>query len=123
MTEPYRGFDELKRHHPTAQYVELEFPWRTPPIALLAQLGPYMNRINADEFRGYAPKTLLLVGPKADDARPTAALGFVHRPEGWNTAIDPETGLRDEIIDAQTGRPLLEAADFDALASVIDGNG
>ena len=55
--------------------------------------------------------------------RPTAALGFVHRPEGWNTAIDPETGLRDEIIDAQTGRPLLEAADFDALASVIDGNG
>jgi hypothetical protein len=123
MAEPYKGFDELKRQYPSAEYLEMEFPLKGRPMELLSLHQTHAGKINADEFRGHPAKTLWFVGPNAADGRPRATLAFVKRREGWNTAFNPESGSWEEIVHAETGQPPYEAVDFALLGGIIDGNG
>ena len=102
----------------------MEFPLKGRPAGELLSLhGTHAGKINAAELRGHAAKTLWFAGPKGGDGQPTAALAFVKRPEGWNTAFNVESGQWEEIAHAATGKPPYESADFDVLGGMIDGNG
>ncbi len=75
MAEPYKGFDELKRHDPSAEYLKMEFPLRGRPAgSLLALHGTLAGKVNAAEFRGHPAQTLWFPGPEGWDGKPTATL-------------------------------------------------
>jgi hypothetical protein len=93
MAEPFKGFDEMKQRYPAAEYIEIEIPLTGQPSSLLSTISPYMGKLNSTEFRNHPAETLLFMGPKASSGDSNAKLGFVSRPEGWNTPQHPE--MRD----------------------------
>jgi hypothetical protein len=111
----FKGFDEIKKRFPSA-----EIFWITigNTGSLLGTLSPYMGKINENEFEGKAPGTLMFMGPQATSREPFAKLGFVYRPEGWNTLFNPATEKWEEVVHVATGKPLYEAADFSPLAAM-----
>lgn len=111
----FQGFDEIKQNFPSAEVFTL--PIR-PEAADAAKLDPYMGRINAAEFEGRAPGTVLCFGPKGSSGKPIAELYFVHRPEGWNTLYRADTGKYEEVRHLVTNEPLYRSADFGPLAAL-----
>jgi hypothetical protein len=120
MAEPYKGFGELKRHYPSAEYHEMEFTLKGEPAALLALHVSHAGKINDAEFRGHPAVALFFLGPNAGTGKPTASLCFVKRPEGWNTAYRQESGQWEEIRHTETGKAPYEAVDFRPLARLIN---
>jgi hypothetical protein len=122
MAQPFEGFDGIKKHYPSAQFVEMTVPLRGRPLDLLREVTPYMSKINKAEFRGHPASTLMCMGPAAEDGRPIAVLGFVSRPEGWNTAYCEESAQYEEICHVDTGKGPHEPVDFTPLSRMIDGD-
>jgi hypothetical protein len=105
-------FEKIKRAYPSAEaiavpvpYTDLDFPG----------LGQFMGRVNAAEFLGKPPGTVMFVGPEGKSSRPVAKLLFVYRPEGWNTQFNPQTHRWEEVRLAGSGQALYQSADFTSL--------
>jgi hypothetical protein len=105
-------FEKMKRIYPAAEAISVPVPFADldgPAI------GPFMGRVNAAEFLGKPPGTVMLVGPEGKSSRPVAMLNFVYRPEGWNTLFNPQTQRWEEVRFAGSGQPLYQSADFSTL--------
>jgi hypothetical protein len=107
-------FEKMKRTYPSAEAIaipissaDLDFP----------ALGTFMGRVNAAEFLGKPPGTVMFVGPEGKSSRPVAKLNFVYRPEGWNTLFNPQTQQWEEVRFAGSGQPLYQSADFNSLVA------
>jgi hypothetical protein len=111
----FKGFDEIKERFPSAEIFWIIIG---NTGSLLGTVGPYMGKVNRDEFEGKAPGTLMFMGPRASSRDPFAKLGFVYRPEGWNTLFNPATQKWEEVVHVATGKPLYETADFSPLAAM-----
>ena len=61
------------------------------------------------------PETLMFMGPKTSNGDTLARLGFVYRPEGWNTLLNPVTRTWEEVAHVAIGKKLYEVADFSSL--------
>jgi len=111
----FKGFDEIKKRFPSA-----EIFWITigNTGSLLGTVSPYIVKINEHEFEGKAPGTLMFMGPQASSGEPSAKLGFVYRPEGWNTLFNPATQKWEEVVHVETGKRLYQTADFSPLAAM-----
>ncbi len=111
----FKGFEEIERHFPSAEVFSI-------PILgedmRRVDSGSLMSRINAAEFEGMAPGTVIFVGPQGSGGNPRAELLFVHRPEGWNTLFRPDTGRWEEVVHGETGQKLYASADFSPLAAL-----
>jgi hypothetical protein len=119
MAVAFKSFEEIKRRSPSAEYVEIDIPLKGQPVSLLSTFSPYMGKLNDAEFGNRAAQTLMFMGPKASSGDPRAKLGFVFRPEGWNTAQDPETGEWVGITLGQTGKGPIQLADFSQIDKLI----
>jgi hypothetical protein len=78
--------------------------------AVAAYFG-LMGKVNAYEFDGRAPGTLLFLGPEVEPGQPIR-LAFACRAEGWQV---PPEGEATTPVQFLTGEPLYRAADFTAL--------
>jgi hypothetical protein len=105
-------FEKIKRTYPSAEAIAVSVP--SADLDLPA-LGPFMGRVNAAEFLGKPPGTVMFVGPEGKTSRPVAKLNFVYRPEGWNTLFNPQTQRWEEVRFADSGQPLYQPADFTSL--------
>jgi len=108
-------FEKMKRTYPSAEaiavpvsFTDLDFP----------ALSPFMSRVNAAEFLGKSPGTVMFVGPEGKSSRPVTKLNFVYRPEGWNMLFNPQTQRWEEVRFAGSGQPLYQSADFNSLVAV-----
>ena len=120
----FKGFSETKRRFPSAEIFGL---------TVLAQrqrqgfetIRSLMGKVNAAEFEGKAPETVLFMGPKISTAETKGTLVFVYRPEGWNTFYRTETQSWEKVVYSATGKPIYEPADFGPLAAmtISEGNG
>jgi hypothetical protein len=111
----FKGFDEIKRHFPSAEVFSIPILWED---MRLVETSALMGRINAAGFEGKEPGTVIYVGPQGSSGRPLGELVFVHRPEGWNTLFRPDTGRWEEVVHGETGKKLYESADFSTLAAL-----
>jgi len=111
----FKGFDEIKKRFPSAEIFWVRIGNTGD---LLGTVIPYVGKINQNEFEGKAPGTLMFMGSQASSREPSAKLGFVYRPEGWNTLFNPATQKWEEVVHVTTGKPLYEAADFSPLAAM-----
>jgi hypothetical protein len=111
----FKGFDEIKQNFPSAEVFTIPVLFEdTYP----AKLGAYMGTINAEEFEGRRPGTVLFMGPKGRSSRPLAELYFVYRPEGWNTLYRADTNRYEEVRHVGTGEPLYRSADYGPLTAL-----
>jgi hypothetical protein len=107
-------FEKMQKTYPSAEkfvvpvpFADLDFP----------TLGPFMGRINAAEFLGKPPGTVMFVGPEGKSTRPIGKLNFVYRPEGWNTVFNPKTSQWEEARLEPSGQPPYQLADFSPLTA------
>jgi hypothetical protein len=105
-------FQKMKRTYPSAEAIAVPVPFADLDIPAL---GPFMGRVNAAEFLGKPPGTVMFVGPEGKSSRPVAKLNFAYRPEGWNTLFNPQTQRWEEVRFANSGQPLYQPADFTSL--------
>ena len=122
MAEPFKGFDEIKRQFPSAEHLPIPVSFQGPPISLLGAVSHLIGKINRAEFRSKGPQTMWFAGTSASSTDPVATFGFVHRPEGWNTAYREETGRWEEIVLGDTGKGPYDTADFTPLEALIGGD-
>jgi hypothetical protein len=114
-----RFFFDIKRQFPSAEYFTIEINGRgQQTFDLLRELGPYAGKINSSEFEGKAPGTVMFAGPRVYSVGPTAVLGFVYRPEGWNKVFREATRTWEEVRLAATNEPLYEEVDFSPIAAL-----
>jgi hypothetical protein len=107
-------FEKMKRSYPSAEALAVTVPFADLDFPAL---GPFMGRVNATEFLGKPPGTVMFVGPEASSRRPVGKLNFVYRPEGWNTLFNPETRRWEEARFVPSGQPLYQSADFAPLVA------
>jgi hypothetical protein len=110
QTAPW--FEKTKRTYPSAEALSVPIPFADLDLPALLS---FTGRINAAEFLGKPPGTVLFVGPEGKSSKPVAKLNFVYRPEGWNTLFNPQTQRWEEVRFASTGQPLYQSADFTSL--------
>ena len=107
-------FEKMKRTYPSAEAIAVPVPFTALDIPAI---GPFMGRVNAAEFLGKPPGTVLFVGPEGKSSRPVGKLNFVYRPEGWNTLFNPQTQRWEEVRFTDSGQPLYQPADFTSLVA------
>lgn len=107
--------ESMKRDYPSAEAIIVPAPFADLDFPALSR---FMGRVNASEFLGKPPGTMLFVGPEGKSSRPVAKLTFVYRPEGWNTLLNPQTQRWEEVRFADSGQPLYQPAEFAALFPV-----
>jgi hypothetical protein len=107
-------FERTKKIYPSAELLAVPVPLADLDFPAL---GPFTNRVNAAEFLGKPPGTVLFVGPEAKSSRPMAKLIFVYRPEGWNTLFNPQSQRWEEVRFVGSGQPLYQPADFTSLVA------
>jgi hypothetical protein len=106
----------IKREVPSAELLPLTV--RARNLDNLNLLAPYAGRVNAEEFEGRPPTTVLFAGSEVRGSNTLGKLIFVYRPEGWNTLFRPETQRWEEVRHAETGAPLYQSADFGPLSAL-----
>ena len=107
-------FQKIKRTYPSAEALAVSVPFTDLD---LPSLGPFAGRVNAAEFLGKPPGTVLFVGSEGESRRPVAKLNFVYRPEGWNTLLNLQTQRWEEVRFADSGQPLYQPADLTSLVA------
>lgn len=114
--EPYiRGFDEIKKRFPSAEMLWVTV---TNSPSLLSTVNPYIGKINELEFERKAPETLMFMGANWSSREPLARLGFVYRPEGWNTLFNPASQAWEVVVHINTNKKLYETMDFSPLVGL-----
>ena len=111
----FTGFDEIRRIFPSATVFTIPVLFED---AHPAKLGACMGCINAANFEGRAPGTVMFQGPQGSSGKRLAELYFVHRPEGWNTLYRADTQRYEEVRHAATGDPIYRSVDFGPLAAL-----
>lgn len=107
--------EKFERRFPTVESLSIRVAVGTLEFSTF---GPCVNHINADEFLGKAPGTVLFLGPECNGSRSLGTLVFAYRPEGWNSLLNPETGKWEAVRFADTGHPLYQSADFAPLLAL-----
>jgi hypothetical protein len=120
-SEAFPGFNQLKQRFPSAEVFPLYLPSdRFNPGGMTRDsIFSLRGKVNAAEFEGKPPETLLFFGGSpnsvpVEDYR----LVFVYRPEGWNTQYDDNAKQWRRVVFAGTNRPLYEPVDFTPLAEL-----
>lgn len=92
-------------------------PGRLMPVAV-----PLQGRVNAGEYEGRPPGTLLLMGVEYRSGDPAASLVLWELDTGWNRAKHSKTGRWEEVRCVDNDKPPYEAADFSTLDPLrLDG--
>jgi hypothetical protein len=86
MTQPFDCFDDLKLAHPSAVAFDFWIPYLRGMAALWWH--PLSYHVNATDFEGYPPGTVLFAGGLAKSENRFIKLNFAHCDEGWNTQFD-----------------------------------
>lgn len=105
-------FEKMKRTYPSAEAIAVPVPDADLDVPMLS---PFLGRVNAGEFLGKPPGTVMFAGPEGKSSRLVAKLNFVYRPEGWNTLLNPQTQRWEEVRFVGSGQPLYQPADFTSL--------
>ena len=111
----FEGFSDFKRQFPSAEIFALTVQNLRDAVNISRTL---IGKVNAAEFEGRPPETLLLMGPNGSSADRRGKLVFVYRPEGWNTLYRSETESWEKVAYSGSGRPIYEPADFSPLAAM-----
>ncbi|MBS0266132.1 MAG: hypothetical protein JSS02_29655 [Planctomycetes bacterium] len=112
-------FAEIKRRFPSAAVFAVKIPGGSRAAEALETIRLLTGKVNAHEFEGKAPETLLLMGPEGSTSQKSWDLLFVYRPEGWNTFYNASTQTWETVVLSTTGNPIYEPADFTALEALI----
>src|SRR5262249_19793732 len=107
-------FEKFKRTYPSAEAIAVPVPFADLDFPAL---GHFMGRVNAAEFLGNPPGTVMFFGAEGKSTKPVGKLNFVYRPEGWNTLFNPQTQRWEEVRFAGSGQPLYQSADFTSLVA------
>lgn len=111
----FKGFDEIKQQFPSAEFFAVPILGKDVFNPVTRELN---GRVNAATFEGRAPGTVIFLGPKGGSGQALGELGFVHRPEGWNTLFRTDTKSWEEVVYVGSGKKLYESADFGPLAAL-----
>src|SRR5262245_38818100 len=111
MRQPFDGFDSLKSEHPSAEPLYLYVPTSKAYDMGPPAWYPLVLHVNATEFEGRAPETVLFIGGSGSSGDPYKKLIFVYCAEGWNTAYHEESKSWLRIAHAVTNEPLYPLAD------------
>ena len=60
----------------------------------------------------------MFIGAEGSSEKTLAELGFVHRPEAWNTLFRAVTNSWEPVVHVKTGKGLYESADFTPLQAL-----
>jgi hypothetical protein len=112
--QPPPWLARIKRQFPSAEALSISVP---SDALEFPTFGPYLNHVNATDFLGKTPGTVLFMGPEGGN-RPLGTFVFAYRPEGWNTMLNPETQKWEEVRFAATGESLYQSADFAPLLAL-----
>ena len=113
-----KGYAEMKRLFPSAQIFAVAVRGGHDAAEVFSKARPLVGKVNAAEFEGKEPESLLLMGPKGPTTEPQGKLLFVYRPEGWNTFYRSGTKSWEKVVHSGTGKPIYEAADFSPLSDL-----